>query len=252
VLRKPLLRRTARVVLPGGALIAVAIAVAPLALGAGEGSPVRGGTRNPTNNTGLSYHSETQIIAENSGYGTRQSNKGSGGGAIYGCRSVAGGNGCIAAVNLRSGRAFAFTSGGVVGGTITLGNAAGAPLTTNAKGVATGFNANFLEGKQAKDFVSSTQASSFAQQSQLLFAVVSQTGALGAQRGATAAAKTGEKTYTVTFNASVAKCSVTASPTGAALTTGSIGVAVSTANTAVVEVSAPSALSTGFNLQVVC
>ena len=252
MLRKPLHPRVARGVLLGGALTAMAIVIAPLAMGAGEGGPVRGGARNPTNNTGLSYHSETQIIAENSSYGTRQSNKGTGGGAIYGCRSVATGNGCVAAVNLRNGRAFAFSIGGNVGGTITLANASGAPLTTNAKGVATGFNANYLEGKQAKDFVSSTQAASFAQQSQLLFAVVSQTGALGAQRGAKAAAKTGEKTYTVTFEASVAKCSLTASPTGAALTTGSLGVAVSSANPAVVEVSAPSALAAGFNLQVVC
>lgn len=245
MLRKPLF-------LAGCALVAAAIALAPLAMGAGEGGPVRGGARNPTNNTGLSYHSETQIIAENSTYGTRQSNKGTGGGAIYGCRSAAGGNGCIAAVNLHNGRAFAFTSGGNVGGTITLSNTAGAPLTTNAKGVATGFNANYLEGKQAKEFVSTTQAASFAQQSQLMFAVVSQTGALGAQRGAKAAAKTDEKTYTVTFETSVAKCSVTASPTGGALTTGSLGVAVNTANTDVVEVSAPSALTAGFNLQVVC
>lgn len=245
MLRKPL-------ILGGCASIAAAIALAPLALGAGEGGPVRGGARNPGNNTGFSYHSETQIIAENSTYGTRQSNKGTGGGAIYGCRSAAGGNGCITAVNLKDGPAFAFTSGGKSGGRITLSNTSAAPLTTNAKGVATGFNANFLEGKQAKDFVSSTQASSFAQQSQLLFAVVSQTGALGAQRGATAAAKTSEKSYTVTFDTSVAKCSVTASPTGVALTTGSLGVAVSSANNAIVEISAPSALAAGFNVQVVC
>lgn len=250
--RKPLLHRYARAVLLLAALAAIAIAVAPLALGAGEGKPVRGGARNPTNNTGLSYHSETQIIAENSGYGTRQSNKGSGGGAIYGCRSLVGGNGCIAAVNLKTGRAFAFTSSGSVGGTITLGNTSGAPLTTNAKGVATGFNANFLEGKQAKDFVPATQAASFAQQSQLLFAVVTQTGTLGANRGATGSAKTGEKTYTVTFGSSLAKCAPTVSPSGAALATGSIGVAVDAANTSVVDVTAPSALPTGFNLQVVC
>jgi hypothetical protein len=246
----PLLRRP--LFLGGCALIAAAIAIAPLAMGAGEGGAVRGGARNPTNNTGLSYHSETQIIAENSTYGTRQSNKGTGGGAIYGCRSAAAGNGCIAAVNLKNGPAFAFTSGGASGGRITLSNTTGAPLTTNAKGIATGFNANYLEGKQAKDFVPATQAASFAQQSQLLFAVVSQTGALGAQRGAKAAAKTGEKTYTVTFETSVAKCSLTASPIGAALTTGSLGVAVQAANTAIVEISAPSALAEGFNLQVVC
>src|SRR5262249_33565572 len=163
---------------------------------------IRGGARNPSSNTALSYFTETQIIANNSTYGTRQSNKGTGGGAIYGCRSTTG-PACVAANNLNSGRAFAFTSSGKVGGTITLANKAGAPLTTNATGVATGFNANFLEGKQAKDFVPATQAASFAQTSQLMFAVVSQTGALGATRGATAAAQTGEKSYTVTFGTSL-------------------------------------------------
>jgi hypothetical protein len=233
------------------AVVAVVI-VAPLALGSGEGKPLRGGARNPTSNTALSYLTETQIIATNSTYGTRQSNKGTGGGAIYGCRSTAGGPACVAANNLKDGNAFAFTSGGKVGGTITLANKAGAPLTTNATGVAAGFNANFLEGKQAKDFVPSSQAPSFAQTGQLLFAVVSQTGALGATRGATAAAQTGEKTYTVTFNTSLAKCALTVSPVGAALTSGSLGVAADTANANVADITAPSALAQGFNLQVIC
>jgi hypothetical protein len=241
-----------RLTLLAGAAIAIAVAVAPLALGSGEGKPLRGGARNPTSNTALSYLTETQIIANNSTYGTRQSNKGSGGGAIYGCRSAAGGPACVAAVNLKDGNAFAFTSSGKVGGTITLANKTGAPLTTNATGVASGFNANFLEGKQAKDFVPASQAPSFAQTSQLLFAVVSQTGALGATRGATAAAQTGEKTYTVTFNTSLAKCSLTASPVGAALTSGSIGVGVDTTNPNVADITAPSALAQGFSVQVIC
>jgi hypothetical protein len=240
------------VALLAASLIVVAVVLAPLALGSNDGTSLRGGARNPTSNTGLSYSAETQIIASNSSFGTRQSNKGSGGGAIYGCRSPSGGNACIVADNLNTGNAFEFIASGKTGGTIYLANKSGSPLTTNATGVATGFNANYLEGHQAKEFIPATQAASFAQTSQLLFAAVSQTGALGANRGATGASQTGEKTYTVTFNASLAKCSLTASPVGGALTTGALGVAVNASNTAVAEITAPSALSQGFNLQVIC
>lgn len=252
-LRAPLRHRlphALRAAVPAGALLA--LLAAPFALGSGEGGPIRGGQRNPGFSTSQQYRTETQIIADNGGFGTRQSNKGSGGGAIYGCRSLATANACVAAVNLNTGHAFSFTSGGNVGGTITLRNKAGAPLTTNATGVATGFNANYLQGKQASDFVPATQAASFAQTSQLLFAVVDQTGKLGNTRGATAAAQTGEKAYTVTFNANVSKCSFTASPVGQALTTGSIGLVSDTSNPNVVDVSAPSALAAGFSVQVVC
>jgi hypothetical protein len=239
-----------RTAMIGGVLMA--LAVAPFALASGEGSPIRGGSRNPSSNTNLQYNSETQIIADNAGYGTRQSNKGTGGGAIYGCRSLTTGPACISAVNLNSGNAFSFTSRGNVGGVILLSNKAGAPLTTNATGVATGFNANFLQGKQASEFIPTTKEASFAQTNQLLFAAVSQTGVLGATRGATSAAQTGAQAYTVTFNVNVSKCSFTASPTGAALTTGSLGVALDTTNPNVVDVSAPSALTQGFNVQVIC
>lgn len=246
------LSRGARAAVLAASLIVVGIVAVPLALGSNDGTSLRGGARNPTSNTGLSYSAETQIIATNSSFGTRQSNKGTGGGAIYGCRSASGGNACIEANNLNTGSAFEFVGAGKVGGSIILSDKSGAPLTTNATGVATGFNANYLEGHQAKEFIPASQASSFAQTSQLLFAVVTQTGALGANRGATGASQTGEKTYTVTFGASLSKCSLTASPVGAALTTGALGVAVNTTNANVAEITAPSALAQGFNLQVIC
>lgn len=232
--------------------LVLACTAAPFALASGSGSPIRGGARNPSSNPSVSYTSETQIIADNSTYGTRQSNKGSGGGAIYGCRSASGGPACIATDNLNNGSAFSFSSAGNVGGVINLKNTKGAPLTTNATGVATGFNANYLQGKQASEFVQTSQAASFAQTGQLLFADVNQKGELGSTRGATAAASTGEKTYTVTFGANLSKCSVTASPVGAALAAGSLGVTVQSANPDIVEISAPSALTQGFNLQVIC
>jgi hypothetical protein len=249
-----------RLTLTAGVLLAVV--GAPLALA----NPIQGGSRNPSTNQSSQYTSETQIIASNSTYGTRQSNKGTGGGAIYGCRSATNGPPCINAVNLNTGQAFGFTSAGSLGGTITLKDTHGAPLTTNATGVAKGFNANFLQGKQATDFLGATAqaadsaklggqpASAYVQAGQLDFAVVSQAGTLGNNRGATAAAETSatNNTYTVTFNGNVSKCAYTASPGGAALTSGSIGVASDTTNPNIVDVNAPGPLPGGFHLQVVC
>src|SRR6185436_17999181 len=63
--------------------IALGILVAPFAVAAGEGDNVRLGVRNPGGGNSTEVTKETQINT----YGTRQSNKGAGGGAIYGCRS---------------------------------------------------------------------------------------------------------------------------------------------------------------------
>ena len=67
----------------------LAIGIPSVAVGFGEGRDARLGKRNPSSSA---LSSETQIIANNGSYGTRQSNKrdGEGGGAIYGCRSSAG------------------------------------------------------------------------------------------------------------------------------------------------------------------
>jgi hypothetical protein len=260
--RRPRGRRSVHLAL----VAAIALLAAPVALaaGAGSGSPVRGGVRNPSSNPSVQYTSETQIIADNSSYGTRQSNKGTGGGAIYGCRSVPGGPSCINAVDLNTGAAFGFTTAGSLGGTITLKDTSGAPLTTNATGVAKGFNANFLQGKQASDFVGTTQtaadsaklagqpASSYLTTGQVVWAVVGASGALGANRGATSAAAGTGNSYTVVFNANVSKCAYTASPVGAALTSGQIGVAPDANNADAVDVNAPAALPGGFHLQVTC
>ncbi len=113
-----------------GGVVAL-VATPAVAVGAGEGLPVDGGARNPSANPALAYTSETQIIANTDRYGTRQSNKSNnGGGAIYGCRSGAGGTParnepCIRASNLVAGLAFEFSSRGVLGGTITVQNGIG-------------------------------------------------------------------------------------------------------------------------------
>jgi hypothetical protein len=187
--------------------IVLAVCIAPFALAAGENQPVKGGARNPSNNNSQAYTRETQIIADNSTYGTRQSNKSAnGGGAIYGCRSGEGGTPkgnkpCLRVNNLSKGLAFEYATDGVVGGTIDVGNGGDStkPFTTNATGVADGLNADRVDGKNASDIVSDAQAAN-------PFAQVSSTGALGAQRGVASAARESTGTYTVTFGNDVSKC----------------------------------------------
>jgi len=130
------------------------------------GDPIRAEVRNGT--TGK----ETEIIGEfnattgtKGGYVTRQSNtqtgSKAGGGAIYGCRGAAGGTAsgsapCLRASNLAAGLAFEFAGEGDVVGQISVGdgktaNSKAKPLTTNATGVATGLNADQVDGQSASD-----------------------------------------------------------------------------------------------------
>jgi hypothetical protein len=105
--------RTRSVVL---ATAILAVGISPFAVAA-TGDALREGVRNGTTNR------ETEIVSNiaagsgaKGGYATRQSNlSASGGGAIYGCRSGAGGTPsnqlpCIRANNLAAGRAFEFNA----------------------------------------------------------------------------------------------------------------------------------------------
>lgn len=156
--------RTRAVLLGTGVL---AFGIAPLTYAATGGSLTLG-HRNGSN-------SETEIIANEGagtgakgGYSTRQSNlSGSGGGAIYGCRSTAKANAkdeknpCLRANNLSSGLAFEFraTHGNVAGDISVANGGDGAkPFTTNATGVATGLNADRVDGLGAEDLAKATQA----------------------------------------------------------------------------------------------
>jgi hypothetical protein len=189
----------------------LAFAVAPFALASGEGSTTRLGARNPKGGGALT--TETEIIAKNKSYGTRQSNKtiGDGGGAIYGCRSnfpadgKAGGalEPCVRGNNLAAGRAFEFnTVKGTEVGRFTVGddkadNPGARPFSTNATGVATGLNADRVDGLNGVDL-------------QPRFAVVASNGSLTAGRDATGATRVSEGTYDVTFGTDVSKCAYTA------------------------------------------
>ncbi len=158
--------RTRSVLLATGLLV---VGVSSVGIAA-TGGNLREGVRNGTTSK------ETQIVgnlnsstALKGGYVTRQSNLSfSGGGAIYGCRSQAGGSGakpsaqnpCVRANNLSKGLAFEFnTNLGDVVGAITAGNGGDTkrPFVTNATGVALGLNADRVDGAHLSDIQADAQ-----------------------------------------------------------------------------------------------
>src|SRR5690349_11278258 len=196
----------------------LAIGIPSVAMGFGEGRSLLLGKRNPSSNANLALNSETEIIADTATYGTRQSNKkdGDGGGAIYGCRSNPGNEPCIRANNLKGGRAFELVTIGKEAGRIEVGgDHTGPPLTTNATGVATGFNADQVDGKSATDFAPATSLS-FALVSDSNPGTVAPT-ATGPSSPTVTYATTGARNdavYTIDFKRDVSKCSYTASVAG--------------------------------------
>ena len=233
-------KRTLRYMLASA--LVLAIGIPSVAVGFGEGRTLLLGKRNPSPNGSRALNSETEIIASNGTYGTRQSNKrdGDGGGAIYGCRSNTGAEPCIRASNLKGGRAFEFETIGGEAGRIETGATTGAPFTTNATGTATGLNADRVDGKEAADFALSAD---------IRTARVTAAGTLDGGRGATAAAiETAPDTYRVTFDRDVSACTYTASPVGA--TSGQTLSVQGGSNINNVRVDADS--PTGFHLQVIC
>jgi hypothetical protein len=241
------------------------------ALGAGEGSPLDGGARNPSADPRQNYTKETEVIANVDTYGTRQSNKSdNGGGAIYGCRSKAGGSAaknepCLRGVNLNLGSAFEFQTNGLLGGLITVGRGGDTakPFTTNATGVATGLNADRVDGRNGDDLLGKTEkaadadkldgrdSTSFAAAGDLLFARVAADGTVSASRGGTvtATAPGADGTSTVTFPVDVSNCSFTATQNGA--TSAGISFAATSAGGRAVTVDQDGG-PVAFHLQVIC
>jgi hypothetical protein len=230
------------------AAILVALIVAPFAGAFGEGNSVRGGARNPSPDARRAYSKETQIIANVGTYGTRQSNKSdNGGGAVYGCRSGAGGTPkgnepCLRASNLAAGRAFEFNSNsGTEVGQIT-GPATAAPFTTTATGVATGLNADKVDGKDATDL-------------QAKFASVAGDGTLSVNnRGAKSVTRNSAGNYTVTLDADVSKCARTATVDGAtaAVVTTEAGSTADTVTVHTFDIPGGAAADHAFDLTVTC
>ena len=153
------------------ACLASAALAAPIAIGA-TGSPLREGVRNPGTGSALR---ETLIIARTPAnvYGTRQSNLGAGGAAIYGCRTRADfrqladtrrSTPCLRVNNLSNGLIYSyrFAAGGVGGvyqaGPTTGNDLRAKPFITNATGIATGLNADQVDGVEPADIIASVRA----------------------------------------------------------------------------------------------
>jgi hypothetical protein len=232
--------RTRSVLLASGFL---AIAIAPFGIAA-TGDSLREGRRNGTTSA------ETQIISNipsstglTGGYSTRQSNlSSSGGGAVYGCRSQAGGsratptpqNPCIRANNLSRGLAFEFNSSvGDVVGAITAGSGGDAkkPFTTNATGVATGLNADRVDNLDASGIVAVARVKTGLDADTVdgldsadlrpRFAQISSTGGVIESRGLIATNPVdhtgGSGVYEITFAGDLTKCAVSATLAGMSL-----------------------------------
>ena len=184
--------RTRSVLLATGMLV---LGLAPFGVAA-TGDALREGQRNGTANR------ETEIISRTNetggakgGYGTRQSNlSSSGGGAIYGCRAGTGDNTnpCVRVNNLEGGLAFEMNATkGDLGGTFTVGNGGDAkkPFTTNATGVATGLNADEVDGQSANEIADSAasraaaDASSKAGAAKTRWVLIGADGTIAAQSG---------------------------------------------------------------------
>jgi hypothetical protein len=195
--------------------VALALIVSPFAV-AGDGDVMKVGARNASDTR------ETRIIGEDvSTYATRQSNdkEGDGGSAAYGCRSSLANEPCLFVFNVRNGRAFDLRSrSNTAGRILAYGDQANPdnnkPFTTNATGVATGLNADEVDGQSADAF-----------QVKTLIAAVRANGALDTNRsrGVSSVAKLGaDGSYRVDFATDVSRCAYTAT-------------AVSTSNTGAVS-----------------
>jgi hypothetical protein len=246
--------RTRSVVIATGLLV---LGITPFAA-ARTGGNLREGVRNGTTTR------ETQVISNvpsstgtTGGYSTRQSNlSSSGGGAVYGCRSGAGGsaatprpqNPCIRANNLSRGFAFEFNAAnGDSAGLITVGAGGDTkrPFTTNATGVATGLNSDEVDGLDAAQIIATARTRAGLDADTLdgrdstdflaRFAQVTALGAVGASRGVPTGGVTPgvAGVVNVVFVGDVSACSTTATITGA--TPGEITVtpAVAAGNTTV-------------------
>jgi hypothetical protein len=137
----------------------LALLVAPIALAA-NGDPMRAGGR-------TTFTKITRVLGDSTTYATQQSNlhQGDGGAARYGCRSSAANEYCLLSKNTGGGGSFRFQSqNSLLGGSIEVTPPSGKtaadakPFTTNAHGVATGLNADQLDGMSADDIVKAAKS----------------------------------------------------------------------------------------------
>jgi hypothetical protein len=137
----------------------LAVGVASVATGA-VGDPVLVGKR-------TAAEGQTAIVGTSTTFATRQSNnnEGDGGAASYGCRANLAAEPCLYVLNHRGGEAFFFRAkaaerGGFIEVVPPSGKSADdvAPFFTNATGVATGLNADEVDGRSADQIQSAAVA----------------------------------------------------------------------------------------------
>ena len=147
-----------------GSSIALALMVTPIAIGVGEGKPVKLGKRNPPKGASKK---PTQLFAKTkaSKYTLQLTNTRAGGAAFAKCKSAATAAPCVRASNTAAGMAFQFHSGtgpviGVIqsGTSLTTPNPNARPFVTNATGEALGFNSDKLDGMDAAQIITAAQA----------------------------------------------------------------------------------------------
>jgi len=218
-----------------------AVLISPIAV-ARTGDTLREGLRNGTTSA------ETEIVGNvrsstglKGGYVTRQSNlSADGGGAVYGCRTQAGGsaaaptpqNPCLRANNLSRGYAFEFNATlGDAGGLFSVGSGGDSkkPFITNATGVATGLNADRVDNLDAAQLIAAARTKTGldadtldgkdAADLQARFAQVTSGGALNESRGVPSPVQhtAASGIYAVAFTGDLSKCAVSATLTGGAL-----------------------------------
>ena len=137
----------------------LALLVAPFAI-ASDGDSIRAGRR-------TTFASITRVLGDSTTYATQQSNlhAGDGGAARYGCRSTAANEYCLLSKNTGGGGSFRFQSqNSLLGGSIEVTPPSGKtaadakPFTTNAHAVATGLNADQVDGMSADDIIKAAKA----------------------------------------------------------------------------------------------
>jgi hypothetical protein len=207
--------------------VVLALVISPFAIA--QTSGLVGGKRNPRSG---SFRAETQVIASNSTWGMRYSNRavGGGGGLLFGCRSEPGGTPqkhypCARSRNVANGLSFEFLTAGSLAGTITAGRGGdnAKPFTTNATGVATGLNAERVGSQTPAQL---TSAAVTAVQGTLSLARVSAAGTSISARGVTGVTHPSTGTYSVAFQNVVNACALTATQSAAGTEVGAVGTQV--------------------------
>jgi hypothetical protein len=238
-------------------VVVLALVISPFAIAQGGG--LLGGKRNPRSGA---FKAETQVIANTSQFGMRYSNRarGTGGGALLGCRSQPGGTPqrqypFLRSRNVGNGLAFEIVTGGPLGGTISVSGGDNArPFTTNATGVATGLNAERVGSKTPAQLTIDAVA---AVQGTLSFARVLETGTAVAMRGVSAVARTAAGVYNVTFAGDVSRCGLSATQSAAGAEVGATGVQLGADNRTVTvttmgTAASPAPADRGFYITAVC